>query len=96
MNSRRFFQFGTPALLITFILLALVASVFYTMAVGTTKPTPTISKIPNQTPFTTPMPLPAPQYPDQAYITDGIIVFGIINVAIIIFGIALGRRMAKL
>jgi hypothetical protein len=93
MNGRQFPQYFLTALFIFLVLAALVAGAIYTFAVGTPLSTPTASVNPKPTSSIMPEPQPPPQYPDQARITDGVIVLGIIIVAIILFGIAWGRRM---
>jgi hypothetical protein len=93
MNSRQLSQYFITALLIFLILAALLVGAIYTFAVGTPQPTPTPSVNLNPTSTLLAVPEPAAQYPDQAHITDGIIVLGTIIVAIILFGILWGRRM---
>jgi hypothetical protein len=100
-------QYFVTGLLIFLVLVALIAGAFYTFTVGWPKPTPvptvTVRPHPTSTAFAsrnptiTPElpPAPVPQYPEQAHITDGIIVMGIIIVAIILFGIAWGGRMKR-
>jgi hypothetical protein len=93
MNSRRFSQYFITALFFFLILAALLIGAIYTFAVGNPPltPTPTVDLNPAST--LTFSPGPAAQFPDQARITDGIIVLGTIIVAIILFGIIWGRRM---
>ena len=93
MNSRQFPQYFITALFIFLILAALLVGTIYTFAVGTPQPTPTPTGNLNPTSALTAVPEPAAQFPDQARITDGIIVLGTIIVAIILFGIVWGRRM---
>ena len=81
-----------PVLLIVLILAVLTSTIFYTFQVGTVKPAPATSANPNSSSSIT-GPRPEERYPDQAYITDGITLFGSIIVAILLFDIAWGRRM---
>jgi hypothetical protein len=94
MNTRPTSQYILATLLIFLILLTFAASVFYTFTVG--KPGPALPPSPTFDPTSsaTPLPPPASQYADQVHITDGVIVMGIIIVAIILFAAAWGRRMA--
>lgn len=92
MNRRQFPQYFITALFIFLILAALLVGAIYTFAVGNPQPTPTPSVNLIATSSITVMPEPAAQFPDQARITDGIIVLGTIIVAIILFGIVWGRR----
>ncbi len=93
MNSRQFPQYFITALLIFLILAALLIGAIYTFAVGNPQPTSTPTINLNATYTLTVLPEPSAQYPEQARITDGIIVLGTIIVAIILFGIVWGRRM---
>jgi len=83
-----------PILLITLVLVVLALTIYSTFQVGSLRPTAAIST--NSSPPSSPASIPAgaSQYPDQAHITDGIIVFGIIITVIILFDIAWGRRMS--
>jgi hypothetical protein len=63
---------------------------FTATSTQTRTPTPTFT--PTQTPNLTETET-ASQYPGQTHITDGVIVFGIIIVAIILIGLAWGRWM---
>ena len=83
-----------PILLITLVLVVLALTIYSTFQVGSLKPTPAIPS--NSYPPSSPTSIPegASQYYDQAHITDGIIVFGIIITLIILFDIAWGRRMS--
>lgn len=82
-----------PILLIMLILAVLASTIFYTFQVGSIKPAPATSPNPNSIPSSITGPKPEERYPDQAHITDGIILFGLIIVATILFDIAWGRRM---
>jgi hypothetical protein len=95
MNNRQPFQYTLLVLLIPLVLVAFLATVIYTFRVGTIVPTPTPSVSPTTTsPSSTPVAESEARYPDQAYITDGIIIFGVIIVAIVLFGVAHGNRVA--
>jgi hypothetical protein len=93
MNRRQFSQYFITALFIFLILAALLVGAIYTFAVGNPQSTPTPTGNLNPTSTLTAAPEPASKFPDQAHITDGIIVLGTIIVAIILFGIVWGRRM---
>ena len=93
MNRRQFPQYFITALFIFLILAALLIGAIYTFAVGEPQPTPTPTVNLNPAYTLTVLPEPAAQFPDQARITDGIIILGMIIVAIILFGIVWGRRM---
>jgi len=80
-----------PILLILLILAVLTSTIFYTFQVGSLQPAAATSTHPNST--STLAPKPEDRYPDQAHITDGIALFGLIIVAIILFDIAWGRQM---
>jgi heme/copper-type cytochrome/quinol oxidase subunit 4 len=93
MKSRRFSQYFITALFIFLILAALLVGAIYTFAVGNYPSTPTPTANLNPASTLTVEPEPTAQFPDQARISDGIIVMGTIIVAIILFGIIWGRRM---
>jgi hypothetical protein len=93
MNNRQFSHIFVPILLIFLLVVAFVASEYYTFAVGSLKPAPTATLNFHLKRTTTPTPALASEYPDQAHITDGIMLWGIIITAIIIVGIFYGRRM---
>ena len=82
-----------PILLIILILAVLTSTIFYTFQVGSFKPAPATSPNPNSTSSSITGPKPEDRYPDQVHITDGITLFGLIIVAIILFDIAWGRQM---
>jgi hypothetical protein len=83
-----------PILLITLVLVVLTVTIYSTFQVGALKPTSTISSTSLQSSSPAKTPEGASQYPDQAHITDGILVFGIIVTLIILFDLAWGRRMS--
>ncbi|MGD0879617.1 MAG: hypothetical protein ABSA01_15915 [Anaerolineales bacterium] len=93
MNNRRFSHIFVPILLIFLLAVAFVASEYYTFTVGSLKPAPTATLNIHLKRTTTPTLAPASEYPDQAHITDGILLWGIIIIAIIIIGVFYGRRM---
>jgi hypothetical protein len=84
-----------PILLILLLIAVLTSTIFYTFRVGSIKPEPAASVNPNSTASSIPGPKPEDQYPDQAHITDRIILFGLIIMAIILFDIAWGRQMTN-
>jgi hypothetical protein len=93
MNNRQLSYIFVPILLIFLLVVAFIASEYYTFTVGTPKPTPTATMNFHLRLPTTQTPSLASEYPDQAHITDGIVLWGIIITAIIIVGIFYGRRM---
>jgi hypothetical protein len=93
MNNRQLSYILVPILLIFLLMVAFVASEYYTFAVGSPRPTPTATMNFHLKPPATQTPSLASEYPDQAHITDGIFLWGIIIAAIIIVGIFYGRRM---
>jgi hypothetical protein len=95
MNNRQFPYIFVPILLILLLLCAFMASAYYTFAVGSYRPTPTATMNLHLKPPSAQTPALASEYPDQAHITDGIMLWGIITTAIIIVGVFYGRRMKR-
>jgi hypothetical protein len=95
MNNRHFSNIFVPILLIFLLVVAFIASEYYTFTVGSLKPMPTATLNLHIKRTTTPTLDLASEYPDQAHITDGIILWGIITTAIIIVGVFYGRRMKR-
>jgi hypothetical protein len=81
-------------LLILLILAVLTSTIYYTYSIGRIKPAAAIPS--NSASFSassnTPLKL-ADRYPDQAHITDGILLFGMIIVAVILFDTAWGWQI---
>ena len=84
-----------PSLLIILVLAVLASAIFHTFQVGNLKQlTETTSKA-QPTPSAYSYAEEAAEYPGQAHITDGILVFGIIIVGILLFDIAWGGRTSQ-
>jgi len=84
-----------PILLILLLIAVLTSTIFYTFQVGSFQLVPATSANSNSTASSVPGPKPEDRYPDQAHITDGITLFGLIIMAIILFDIAWGRQMTN-
>jgi hypothetical protein len=81
-------------LLILLILAVLTSTIYYTYSIGRIKPATATTANPGSTSTSSNTALkPADRYPDQVHITDGILLFGMVIVAVILFDTAWGWQI---